>query len=386
MQTASKSQELQSIVRQLADSVDDFVDARWRTIRKKFGVQGVPAIQPYVGYANDQFAWMHGRVLTNPPKDLPSVDDNWWDNLSNMYQRFESDEVPWVKVEIDFAGNTHQVVTDEEGYFHLETSDVPTVRGIQPWQSIAMRIVDNPLITSDESTVVSKMMTPPSTARVGIISDVDDTVLHTGVTGLLTVARLTFLHNARTRKPLAGVASLYQAIQDGVDNHHPQNNPTFYISSSPWNLFDLLEDFLDLNAIPAGPILLRDLGFDENKFIKEGHGHKLRKAMKVMDAYPDLPFVLFGDSGQEDAELYARAAVDKPEQIKAIFIRDVDPDDSSDLDQKVKHSIEIAKQAGVPMYLIGESVAAAEILNQMDFVSDQWLEKIKQSTQHDLKV
>jgi len=371
------------MIRSLVDSADDFLDARFRNLKRRFGWEGTPSIQPYVGYANDQFAWMHGRVLTNPPKDLPSVDDDWWDNLVNTYQRFESDEVPGVEIEIDFAGKQHRVVTDEEGYFHLETSNSPDVRGVQPWKSIAMRIINHDDVSADESLTTSSMLTPPTTARVGIISDVDDTILHTGVTGLLTVTRLTFLHNARTRKPLRGVATLYKAIQDGLVADQPQNNPVFYVSSSPWNLHDLLEDFLELNAIPKGPILLRDLGFDENKFLKEGHDHKLKKAKKVMAAYPNLPFILFGDSGQEDAVLYAAAAKSNPDQVKAIFIRDVDPDIDSHYDQNIKAPVEIAESAGVPMHLIRDSIEASEILHDMGFVSSEWLEKIADDTKRD---
>ena len=380
------SENQTDIIRSLIDSTDDFIDARFRNLKRRLGWDGTPSIQPYVGYANDDFAWMHGRVLTNPPKDLPSVDDNWWDNLLNTYQRLESDEVVGAEIEIDFAGKKHRVVTDEEGYFHLETSNTPDVRGVQPWKTIAMRIVNQKNVSADESLTISSMLTPPETARVGIISDMDDTVMHTGVTGLLTVARLTFLHNARTRKPLPGVATLYRAIQDGIFTDHPQNNPVWYVSSSPWNLHDLLEDFLELNGIPKGPILLRDLGFDENKFLAEGHNHKLKKAMKVMAAYPKLPFILFGDSGQEDAVLYAEAAKSNPDQIKAIFIRDVDPDEDSDYDKHVKAPIEIAKSVGVPMYLVKDSIEASQILHDMSFVTDDWLTKIAAATKRDAAI
>jgi len=380
------SEDYKKIIRTLVDSADDFVDARWRGLRRRMGWNGTPSIQPYVGYANESFAWMHGRVLTNPPQDLPSEDDNWWDNLSNMYQRIESDEVPGVEIEIEFAGNKHVVVTDEEGYFHLETERVPDVRGVQPWKSVSMRIINNSNVTADESLITSKLSTPPETARVGIISDIDDTILHTGVTNILTLVRLTFLHNARTRKPLAGVASLYRGLQDGIYTDHPQNNPVFYVSSSPWNLHDLLEDFLDLNSIPAGPILLRDLGFDENKFLKEGHNHKLTKARKVMAAYPDLPFILFGDSGQEDAKLYAEAAVSNPDQIKGIFIRDVDLDEQTQYDSKVQESVELAKSVDVPMFLIRDSIAASEILQTMDLLEQKWMDKIDADTVRDMNV
>ena len=377
------SKDIKAELMKSIDSIDDFIDARWRSLKTKLGMDGVPAIQPYVGYANDQFVWLQGRVLTNPPKDLPSEDDNWWDNLVQTYRRFESDEVPGVKVEIDFAGKQHHVVTDEEGYFQLQTERVPDVRGNRPWKSATVRIVGNSAVTPEESATAARILTPPETARVGIISDIDDTILHTGITNLLTAAKLTFLQNARSRKPLAGVASLYRAIQDGIVPDQLQNNPVFYVSSSPWNLFDLLEDFLDMNNIPAGPILLRDIGFDEGKFIKEGHGHKLTKARMVMDAYPDLPFVLFGDSGQEDPKLYAEAAVERPEQIKAIFIRDVDPGVESKYDSDVAPSISEAQAAGVPMHLIQDSNEAALKLREMDFISDDWIQRISRDVARD---
>ena len=137
-------------------------------------------------------------------------------------------------------------------------------------------------------------------ARFGIISDIDDTILQSSITDWKVAAQLTFLGNARTRKPLLGVAKLYAALQAAT-------NPLFYVSSSPWNLYDLLDDFLELNAIPAGPIFLRDIGTDTGKFIKTpGHGHKLERARSLIARNPQLRWVLLGDSGQADAELYAR--------------------------------------------------------------------------------
>ena len=105
-----------------------------------------------------------------------------------------------------------------------------------------------------------------------------------------------------------------------------------------------------------------------------------------MDAYPKMPFVLFGDSGQEDAHLYSEAAKSHSTQVKAIFIRDVDPEQSSSHDEKVIESIEIAKSVGVPMHLVKDSNAAAEILHSMGFVSDEWLPKIDAAVARDLAV
>ncbi|MFX5839907.1 App1 family protein, partial [Acinetobacter baumannii] len=80
----------------------------------------------------------------------------------------------------------------------------------------------------------------------------------------------------------------------------------------------------------------RDLGTDTGKFIKTpGHGHKLERARELIARMPQLRWVLLGDSGQADAELYAQAAQEFGDRIAAIYIRDVDPHADSPYDQGV---------------------------------------------------
>lgn len=375
--------EITSHLQHVANSIDDFVDVRWNHIKSRMGWTGQPVIQPYIGYANRETGWIHGRILTNPPSDMPGDDDDWWDNLLSMYRRFASDEVPGVTVEAEVAGNGVSCVSDKEGYFFHEFPlqlDSPPSDG---WLKAAMRIVGYPDLAPDSTLVSSKLLLPSPTAKLGIISDVDDTVLHTGITGLLTAAKLTFLNNAKTRKPLAGVASLYRTLQNGPSLTTFEQNPIFYISSSAWNLFDLLEDFLYLNQIPMGPILLRDLGFDADKFFKEGHEHKLRKAIRIMDTYPDLPFVFFGDSGQEDAWLYLEAARQKPDQVQAIFIRDVDPGVSSVNDQKIHDSLKQAQTANIEFHFVEDSLQAAAVLAEMGLIPESQLSAIARDVERD---
>ena len=390
-----KSGSIAEFLARSIESTGDVVAHRWRKLKERIGWEGTPRIQPYAGYANTERAWFRGRVLTNPPTRAPQEDDSWWDNLLQTYQRLESDEVPGATVEIDFAGTRHAVVTDEEGYFHLQATvgkSPPT--GSRPlWQAAAMRLVEVPRSDSaavaDASVVTAPLMTPDPAARLGIISDIDDTILHTDVLNLKAMARHTFFHNARTRLPLAGVAELYDALQrhgggskDGGasgDGGDAPPNPIFYVSSSPWNLHDLLEDFLDLNEIPRGPLMLRDFGL--HLLTQRGHGHKLTRAIEIMTAFPSLPFLLFGDSGQEDAELYAEAAEARGEQVRAIFIRDVDPDEYSHRDDSVGRSIARARAAGVPMHLVSNSGQAAEVAVSMGLLPVDALAVVRKAVQ-----
>ncbi len=102
-------------------------------------------------------------------------------------------------------------------------------------------------------------------------------------------------------------------------------------------------------------------GWNWTKFIREkGHGHKFRKALRLLDEFPGLPFILIGDSGQEDPAIYADVVKQRPGRVRAIYIRDIDPDADSPLDVAVKKAILETKTSGVPMVLAKDSRTISE--------------------------
>lgn len=332
--------------------LDDHIDAAWRRFDTRFG-RGLPRhIAAYRGYADARGVELFGRVLAEAPQGGPREQDGWWDNLLNTYRRFESDEVPGAALKVRFRDAEIETSSDQEGYYTANFDTGATPSDLL-WDNATVSLADGTVATPQPVLQVSAQ------AGIGVISDIDDTILYSGITNWKTAAELTFLHNARTRKPLDGVAKLYQALQAGADGRG--RTPIFYVSSSPWNLYDLLDDFMDLNAIPSGPIFLRDIGLDKGKFIKTpGHGQKLERARILIERFPKLRWVLLGDSGQADAELYAQAAQEFRNRIAAIYIRDVDPDLESPLDAGVDASIERVAGTSVPMLRIRDSIAIAE--------------------------
>jgi phosphatidate phosphatase APP1 len=155
-------------------------------------------------------------------------------------------------------------------------------------------------------------------ASFGVISDIDDTVLETGVQRAARMVWQTLTGSAITRQPFPGAAELYQDLADG------DRNPVFYISSSPWNLHAFITEFLRHRGFPAGPVLLRDLlGTAAGREEKHGRIHE------VLDLHPDLQFVLIGDSGEKDPEIYADVVRSRPDRVRAVYIREVrlDPGD-----------------------------------------------------------
>jgi phosphatidate phosphatase APP1 len=353
---------------------DDYVDSARHRFHRIFRTHRPRHIAAYRGWGDANGVQMIGRVLAEKPQGGPGEADSWWDNLLNTYRRFESDEVPGQPVKVQFGTHVVEVVTDHEGYFQASLPGPATIDSL--WSNAAASLPDGTLLTPQPVLQVHPE------ATVGVISDIDDTILQSGITNWKTAAQLTFLHNARTRKPLKGVAKLYQALQSGSDG--AGRVPIFYVSSSPWNLYDLLEDFMELNAIPPGPVFLRDLGTDAGKFIKtKGHGHKLERARELIRRFPHLRWVLLGDSGQADAELYAEAAQEFGDRILAIYIRDVDPDIESPYDEAVGGHIERVAGTKVPMLLARDSRAIAEHAADLGLIDRRWIEEIAREVGRD---
>ncbi|MEO6364578.1 MAG: phosphatase domain-containing protein [Luteimonas sp.] len=362
-------------LKDMAIDADEYLEAANRRFDAKFGFNRPRHVAAYRAFADAGGVELFGRVLADAPVGGPKEDDGWWDNLLNTYRRFENDVVAGARIKAQFRNTSAEATTDNDGYYRVRIATDATPDDLL-WDNATISLADGSLLTPQPVLQVGAV------AKFGVISDIDDTVLQSSITDWKTAAQLTFLHNARTRKPLQGVAKLYQALQTGADG--AGRNPIFYVSSSPWNLYDLLEDFLELNAIPHGPIFLRDLGLEEGKFIKTpGHGHKLERARELIQRLPQLRWVLIGDSGQADAELYAEAAREFGDRILAIYIRDVDLEAETARDTYVDGFIEKIAGTGVPMLRVADSVAIAEHARGLGLVADAHIAGITAEVRRD---
>lgn len=270
-----------------------------------------------------------------------------------MYRRFETDEMPGMTVRLEYKGAVHETVTDKEGYYKFEIEPAAPIESDELYYKIPVELLNDEGVVIDREE--SEIMIPPSDAEYGIISDIDDTVIYSNATNLYKMARTMLVNNAKTRLPFPGVAEFYKSLQRGNDGK--QKNPFFYVSSSPWNLYDLLIDFLDINEIPGGPLMLRDFGIQSDTFIKHDYlGHKFTAIKNILDTYPHLNFVLVGDSGERDAEIYAEVVKNFPERILSIYIRDVA---STEKHEAVLQHAEVAKSFGVEMLISKDGAAVA---------------------------
>ncbi|HEX6160894.1 MAG TPA: phosphatase domain-containing protein [Thermoanaerobaculia bacterium] len=335
------------IIHGLANRIDRRLDRR----RRDFGDSHL-AIHPYFGFGRGHELHLRGRVLVENNVSRAREAAPVWRNVLDTYRRFASDEVANERVIARYRDVFVETRTDAEGYFQVRLQP-DVIDAEQLWHDVGLELPDRNV------AAVGKVIVPGPAPDFGVISDVDDTIVQTGATSVLRMVRSILLQNAAMRPPFEGVADLYAAL-------HKDRNPIFYVSSSPWNLYDLIHDFMDLNRIPHGPMFLQDWGIDDQTLITAEHEtHKLAQIQLLLEFYPEMPFILIGDSGQHDPEIYLQVIRTHGARVKAAFIRDVTPDLR---DQGVAGIISEAKTHNVEMLYVRDSAEALQHAKRLGFI------------------
>lgn len=369
------AEEHEALHHRLAKTAGAIAKAALRSLGSSGARQ--PMTVPYIGFGNAGKLWVKGRVLDESIFREQSGDDSRWSNLAALYQRLESDEVAGARVRARFREQSHETVTDRGGYFSFEI--VPTQAVPGGWQTVDLELPDSRGEDGQPVRTKAEVIVPPPTARFGIISDIDDTVLWTNVTNKLNMALMLARSNAHTRKPFKGVAAFYRALKQGASGN--EDNPVFYVSSSPWHLFGPLVEFLRVQGIPVGPLLLRELGVRE-VFKLTSHGnHKLEKIELILSYYPDMQFVLIGDSGEQDPEIYTEVVRRHPKQVKVIYIRNVNPDPARI--EALDTLIEEVSATGTQLILAPDSVFAAAHAAAEGLIHVDWLASVRSDKKED---
>ncbi|MFN3402741.1 MAG: App1 family protein [Cytophagaceae bacterium] len=370
---------LRTIFTKIASQIEQKVDELKFSLKLKFGSSKPLHIVTYRSYGKTNRVYVKGRVLENKNIVRSGKDHTVFQNVLNMYKRFETDEVRDVELKLVLDQKEYFAKTDEEGYFQITIKGTNIIDLKDMWHKIPVEIIKAPYGFTHGITAEAEVLIPPSDAEYGIISDIDDTIVKTSATNLLSMSRNTFLHNAHTRLPFAGVSEFYKALLLGRNGK--RNNPFFYVSSSPWNLYDLLRDFMDINDIPAGPLLLRDFGIQNDGTVPKGHmGHKFKEITQILETYPQLNFILIGDSGQEDPVIYKEVVKNFPGRILAIYIRDVQHAEKEKKAMVIAHDLKIHN---VDMIVVDDTVEASQHAAANGFIFKESIPVIKEDKKLD---
>jgi phosphatidate phosphatase APP1 len=302
------------------------------------------------GYGTPRRLYLSGRVLRNAP-DVSVMGAGVLRNLAAAFNRLDSNELPNITVRATYRDESWETTSDEEGYFAFEIEPESPLTSGEMWHDLAVTW-QHPAEDASGAAVTARVLTPPPTATFGVISDVDDTILRSYITSVVKMALEMLLKNAYSRVTFPGVPAFYRALHAGagVSGNGSDNNPIFYVSLSPWNLYSLLTQFLEINDIPRGPLILRDYGLQTLTSFG-GPSPKRKLIQDLLDMYPELPFVLLGDSGQHDPEIYAEVVYENPNRIKAVYIRDVSGGTDADRAQEVAALAAATQACGVDMLL-----------------------------------
>ncbi|SHI55918.1 Phosphatidate phosphatase APP1 [Tangfeifania diversioriginum] len=293
--------------------------------KQKAGWLDIPKIMPFKGYGNEKEIIIQGMVIEDKGLTKPHDKLKFWQNMLATIKRFSGDEIAGVNVKATFREQTQFAETDEQGFFlfsfKIDNNEEQTVGD---WLSVQFELVDEIVENQPKTTATGYIRFIPQGNEHIIVSDVDDTVMVSHSTQTLKKLRLMLFKNALTRAPFPGISFFYKALAKGTDT--AVSHPFFYVSSSEWNLYDLLDDFFSYNQLPRGVFLLKRLEHSILKFWKSGggnHQHKFDKIRHLLQFYPNRAFILIGDSGQRDPEIYSRLALEFPGRIETIFIRKI---------------------------------------------------------------
>ena len=263
-----------------------------------------PAVLPFTGYGTTRWARVLARVLLASPDTNPTQL-----RLGRGWRRFLTAAEADCPVTIELGGQTHEVLSARGGYIDLE---LPAE--LRPgWAEAVLRVEGAPPVSAALRIV-------PDEPGLGVVSDIDDTVIHTALPRPLVAGWNTFVRLEGTRRPVEGMPGLFAEVALA----HP-DVPVFYVSTGPWNVASVLQAFLGRHGYPAGPLLMTDWGTTPQGWFRSGQAHKRRELRRLMEDLPQLEWLLVGDDGQHDPQIYAEVAEAAPDRVRAVAIRELSP-------------------------------------------------------------
>lgn len=331
-------------------------------LRKRAGLLRAIDILAYRGHGTPRSLQIKGRLIESAGKKAALFKRN--KKLYNFFttiRSFRTNEIPGAEVEARFRGKVYRFYTDSEGFFLLNLwfPDEPLEPG---WHEVNLQLKDS--IGGSGATAIARSFVPPADSEFAVISDIDDTVLNSSAFNKIQQVKLTLFKDAASRTAVEEVVPLYQRLVEGTTG--TANNPMFYLSRSGWNLNKLLEEFLDLNKLPPGPMFLRDLAWREAKSIALGsNNHKIDYIRTLLNTYPHLSFVLIGDSGQHDPETFWQIVMENPGRIKAVYLHDLERKSRRTTVAAICHDLQAR---GVPVVHSSEVTGYADHMEKLGLI------------------
>ena len=264
---------------------------------------------PYTGYGSTTWVRVLGRVVLAKEVRAGSRAERANERREESirgWRSFTSVPVRDVSVTVRIDGSEHAVRPDRGGVID-EVLEVTLEPG---WHTVQMSTSDT------EAAVETRVFIVDPSATIGIVSDVDDTVMVTALPRPFLAAWNTFVLDEHARVPTPGMAVLLERL---AAEH--AGGPVIYLSTGAWNVAPTLRRFLHRNLYPPGALLLTDWGPTVDRWFRSGREHKRIELARLARDFPELRWVLLGDDGQHDEMLYGEFADQHPASVEAVCIR-----------------------------------------------------------------
>lgn len=321
----------------------------------------------YRGWHHDGVAHLTARCIEKPMFAPSQAPTGTGEVLKANLRRFLVLTIAEATVTASMGSVSGQFTSDADGYLHIT---LPVGELSPGWHVMDIDPGPGPI---QVSPTVGRVFVPDPAGGVAVISDVDDTILKTGLTQRWTAVGRTVLRDVADRTPVPGMAALYSVLNRG--NGPARTVPFYYVSTGSWNFYDYLVAFLDLHGFPRGPLFLTDWGPSSSRLMRDGREHKRSTIRTLIEGHSGYDWVLIGDVGQGDPETYEVMAREFTGRVRAILLVYV----GSHLAQRseeVAARAERLRQEGIPMYYVQDAGEAAEVLRDLGLVDARAAEDV----------
>jgi len=226
------------------------------------------------------------------------------------WRQFFTTQVGNLPVTVRIADQEIETRTDASGYINV----MFTKHGLEPgWHEAE-------IIPRAGKPVVAPVVVIDPDAKLGVISDIDDTILVTWLPRAMLAAWNAFILKTDARQPVPGMAEFYAEVLAD----YPEA-PVFYVSTGAWNTLPAMQAFIQSNDLPTGPLLMTDWGPTPTGLFRSGQEHKRTQIRNLLIMFPHIKWVLIGDDGQHDPVIYDELAREHPTRVEAIALRELNP-------------------------------------------------------------
>ncbi|MFP4471668.1 MAG: phosphatase domain-containing protein [Bacteroidales bacterium] len=269
-------------------------------------------IVSYSGFGNDEKIHVAGHAFKSYSLGNVKKSQRRLRNFLQMIRRYRLVPLKNHDIEVHINGTVQTLTTNSKGFFSGLFKHQYKKQG---WQNYTLKFPDGTKTFDGKYLLVKH-------DDVGVISDIDDTVIVSHATHFWKKVALMLLKNAYSRKTIPNIKEFYRKIKELNEEKLPDE--FFYVSNSEWNLFDMLRVIFSIHQLPDGIFMLNDLKIGLWELLKSGgthSDHKINSIRFLLNFYPHKKFILIGDNGQKDMTIYTEICQRFPDRVQGVIIR-----------------------------------------------------------------